>query len=400
MLQMIDPDTALRLVLEHTPPPKACTAPLADSLGLRLAEPVVADRDYPPFSRATMDGFAVIAADAGKRLRIAGILAAGDVWHGSVSRGTAIEIMTGAPCPDGADAVVQKEIVSLEGEDALIPAEVKPGMNIVPAGAECQKGAEVLGRGARITPLAIANLATFGYTRVHVYRAPSLMIITTGNEVSTPGEEPGPAHIRNSNGPMLAAMARSLGIATTPHVHARDTMDALSEALHTARGADIVVLTGAVSAGKFDQVPAALKSIGAELVFHRIQQRPGKPILFAKRNGQLLFGLPGNPLSAHLGFHRYVAAAIRAWMGYEGAQRAEHGRLAESAVIKGARICFQLARVSRDADGWKVLPLKGVGSADMHSVAAANALVRFEPDSGLYTAGTLVSFEWTPPTLE
>jgi len=397
--RMITPDTALALVIEHTPEPREIGVPVEEALGAYLAVPVIADRDYPSFRRATMDGYAVKAIDAGKTLRVVGELAAGDVWGEALAAGTALEIMTGAPCPEGADAVVQKEIVSLCEGGVLVPESIMQGVNIAPIGAECARGTSVLEKGALVTPLAIANLATFGYTSVRVFARQTVAIITTGNEVALLGESPSAAQIRNSNGPMLVAMARCLGLTGVTHCHARDSMDELQTALEAHRDADIIVLTGAVSAGKYDNVPQAIEAFGAVPVFHKVTQRPGKPIYFAIRQRQLLFGLPGNPLSAHLGFHRYVAVAIRKLTGARPLPVSESGELTDNVTIKGPRTVFQLARVTRGAEGWLVTPLKGAGSADMHAAASANALIRFEPESGLHGAGESVDFEWTPPTL-
>ena len=396
---MIVPDSALALVIEHTPEARIVSVPIQDALGACLAEPVVADRDYPPFRRATMDGFAVKVCDAGRILHVVGELAAGDTWGEALIAGTTIEIMTGAPCPEGVEAVVQKEVVTLSDGGVLLPDSIKLGLNIAPIGAECERGKTVLDRGALVTPLAIANLATFGYESVNVFARPKLTVITTGNEVASPGEMPGPAQIRNSNGPMLAAMARCLGLTEVMHMHARDTMEELEAALNAAAESDIVVLTGAVSAGKYDNVPEAIEGFGAEAIFHKVAQRPGKPIFFAVRKRQLLFGLPGNPLSAHLGFHRYVATAIRKLTGAAPEPVSEIGELTDSLVVKGPRCVFQLAHVVGGPNDWLLTPLIGAGSADMHAAASANAVIRFEPESGLHPAGMHVPFEWTPPRL-
>jgi molybdopterin molybdotransferase len=371
--------------------------PLEQALGATLAEPVRADRDYPPFPRVMMDGYAVRLVDAGKNVRVIGELAAGSTWDAVLQPGTTIEIMTGAPCPPGAEAVVEKELVQGDPNAVILPGTIRPGQNIIPVGGECAAGSVVIDAGAPVTPLALAAMATFGIETVCVYPRPCLAIITTGAELVPVTSEPGPAQIRNSNGPMLAAMARQSGIANVCLAHVPDAMDELGRAITAASDDEIIVLTGAVSEGKYDNVPKALEAYGATLVFHKVSQRPGKPLLFATKDRQLIFGLPGNPLSCHLGFHRYVAPAVRKMMGLEPLIPPAFGVLTKAITIKGPRTVFQLAHVMDAGDDWVVRPLKGKGSADLYSAATANAMLRFEPESGLHAAGSRIDFEWIVP---
>lgn len=396
---MIDPDTALRLVLDATPrlAPRAC--PLVDANGLVLADSLIADRDYPPFPRAMMDGYAVRCGDAGKTVPVVGEVAAGTASSVSVTGGMAVEIMTGAPCPEGTEAVVQKELVEREGDSVSLPADLPAGKNIAPTGVECERGATVLEQGDVLTPLAIACAATFGRSVVSVYPRPSMAIITTGDELVPVDVEPGPAQIRNSNGIMLGAMARNLGIAEVAQAHATDTPESLSHCLTSAANADIIVLSGAVSAGKYDGVPDALAEFGATAIFHKVTQRPGKPLLFATRDRQLIFGLPGNPLSCHLGFYRYIAPAARRMMGIDTPRPVLRGILTDSMTIKGSRTVFQLAVARHESNEWYVLPCKGKGSADMYTAARGNALIRFDPESGEVRGGATVSFELLDPPI-
>ncbi|MDZ4859530.1 MAG: molybdopterin molybdotransferase MoeA [Candidatus Hydrogenedentes bacterium] len=394
MRTMIDPDTALALVLEHAHPLAQIEVPLHESAGLILAASIHADNDYPPFDRTMMDGYAVRVADAGHTIPIRGEAAAGSSITVSLEPGTAIEIMTGAPCPAGTELVVAKEDVSVSGDAVSLPESIVYGQNITRRGTECAEGREVLRRGDVVTPIALASIATFGVHRVSVYPRPKVAIITTGDELVSSGEIPGPSQIRNSNGPMLAAMTAALGISPTLVAHAKDRPDELRAALQTADHADVVILTGAVSAGKYDGVPDALAIFGATPVFHKVMQRPGKPIYFATRGDQLIFGLPGNPLSCHLGYHRYVAPAIRARMHGVPVPPRAHGVLEDAYVMKGPRTVFQLGR-AEDVDGtWRVRYFAGKGSADIYTGATANALLRFDPGQGMVQAGEAVDFEW------
>ncbi|MCC6488388.1 MAG: molybdopterin molybdotransferase MoeA [Candidatus Hydrogenedentes bacterium] len=394
MHHMIDPDTALRLVLETAPTPEPAWLPLEEAAGLILAEPLRADRDYPPFPRATMDGYAVRLADAGKTLRVSGEVAAGHAWSSEFPPGTALEIMTGAPCPAGADVVIQKERVMRQGDTVTIPPEFQMGLNIAPAGSECPRDAEVVHAGDVFSPLALACAATFGHATVRAYRLPALAIITTGDELVPVEVEPGPAQIRNSNGSMLTAMLRSIGVRDITVAHALDTPTELEKLLQRTAAADILLLTGAVSEGKYDSVPDALQRCGATPVFHKVTQRPGKPLFFAKRGRQLIFGLPGNPLSCHLGVHRYVTPAIWKMMGKK-IERDQHcGVLGMGFSVKGPRTVFQLACAERVDDSWRVTPCLGRGSADMYSAAHANALIRVAPGAGKMGEGIVVRFEF------
>lgn len=394
MHHMIDPDTALRLVLEATPTPEPVWLPLEEAAGLVLADPLCADRDYPPFPRATMDGYAVRVADAGKTLPVAGEVAAGRAWSSELAPGTVLEIMTGAPCPPGAEAVIQKERVTRQGARVTIPKDLQQGLNIAPTGCECPRDTEVVHTGDFLSPLALACAGTFGRATVQAYRHPTLALITTGDELVPVEVEPGPAQIRNSNGIMLTAMARAIGVRDISVAHASDTPDDLETHIQRASAADILLLTGAVSEGKYDSVPGALQSCGATPVFHKVTQRPGKPLFFATRGRQLIFGLPGNPLSCLLGFHRYVAPAVFALMGRKAERVQYRGTLRQPFSIKGSRTVFQLACAERVEDEWRVGLCLGRGSADLYAAAQANALVRFEPDAGELGEGTPVRFEF------
>jgi molybdopterin molybdotransferase len=390
---MIDPDFALQLVLDAASSLDPKRIPIHNATGLVLTESIVADRDYPPFSRSMMDGYAVCCADAGKAVAVMGEVAAGMVSNLELTPGNAIEIMTGAPCPSGTEAVIQKELVERSGDRVTLPGDIPPGQNIARTGTECARGAAVLSKGDLLAPLAIASAATFGIIEVKVYPRPSIAIITTGDELVPIDQQPGPAQIRNSNGIMLATMAQKLGLDDVTQTHAVDQPESLAECLERAEVADIIILSGAVSAGKYDGVPDALAAFGATPVFHKVTQRPGKPIFFATRGRQLIFGLPGNPLSCHLGFHRYVAPAAKRMMGVDTPRPVLHGILTDSIVVKGSRTVFQLAVARHESNDWYVAPCKGRGSADMYSAARANALIRFEPDSGEVRGGTTVSFE-------
>lgn len=393
---MIGPDEALRMVQCETPEGRPRSVPLAGACGRLLAEPVTADRDYPPFPRSLMDGYAVRTADAGKKVYIVGRVAAGQVLAARVPEGGAAEIMTGAPCPPGTEAVVPKEEIRREDGCVVLPETIRPGQFIASQGSECAARSIALRPGEAITPLAIAVMASFGREVVRVLPRPTMAIITTGAELVPPGEQPQMGQIRDSNGPMLAAMAADLGLERPSRLHAEDRIEAILKALKNFADRSIVLLTGGVSVGDFDLVPHALMSYGAEIVFHKVRQKPGKPLLFARKDSQLLFGLPGNPLSCHLCFHRYVAAAVRKLEGKPIANEPLTGRLTAPIGPRGSRPHFLTAQAKReDATGeWLVAPLPGASSADIFTACKANCYAEIPAGSQETTAGERVPFTW------
>jgi molybdopterin molybdotransferase len=394
---MIGPDEALQLVLASARPGPPSHVPLDEACGLRLAEAVRADRDYPPFARAMMDGYAVRCEDAGCEVQAVGQVAAGQEASVHVRVGHCVEIMTGAVCPPGAEAVVPIELTHRQRGRVLLPETIAAGEGIAAQGSECRSGSVVASAGERITPLVAAVLATVGAPRVLVLPRPSLAVITTGPELVPLDRQPGPAQIRDSNGPMLVALARGIGLPAPLHLHADDTVEAIVRALGRAEDRTIVVLTGGVSEGQYDLVPKSLERFAAERVFHKVRQKPGKPLLLARKGGQLFFALPGNPLAAHLGFHRYVAAAVRQMMGDPPAPEPTPGTLTAGVRADRQRTRFVLARARRDpADtaGWRVDPLGGATSADLFTPSRANCYVKVPPGERGLEAGESVPFVW------
>ncbi|NLF70722.1 MAG: molybdopterin molybdotransferase MoeA [Candidatus Anammoximicrobium sp.] len=396
-LKLISPDEALRVVLQTSQPAPPRSVPLLQAVGLRLAEDVRADRDCPPFDRAMMDGYAVRLADAGATLQPAGSIAAGQAATGRLTPGTCFEIMTGAACPEGTQAVVPKELVVREGGFVTLPRELGELQHVAARGAECREGAVVLRAGDVITPLAVGVLASVGRQAVLAVPAPRLGILTTGGELIAGGQSPGSAQIRDSNGPMLAAMAMRCGTPPVQVLHAGDDLEAIVAALEALQDCDLVVLTGGVSAGRYDLVPDSFRRIGAALLFHKVTQKPGKPLLFARRDRQLLFGLPGNPLAAHWCFHRYVAAAIRRRCGHAAAAPERRvGRLTATVRRSDSRTWFLLGRAERTGGAeqeWQVQPLPGGSSADIFSTSQANCYLEVPPGDPLRAAGQAVAFE-------
>jgi molybdenum cofactor synthesis domain-containing protein len=392
---MIGPQEALDLVLHTTSilPPRPTA--IEDAWGLTLAEDILADCDCPPFRRAMMDGYAVRLSGAGRTLPVAGEIAAGSVWHGDFVDGMCLEILTGAPCPAGTEAVVPKEQVRRQADHVTLPDSISRDQNIAAVGSECRRGERVLHAGMRISPMAVGTLASFGVAQVQAIPRPTLGIISTGGEFAPPGELPGPGQIRNSNGPMLRAMAREQGIDAPLQFQSRDSLEEILQALDSVSGLDIILLTGGVSVGKYDLVPAALADYGAEAVFHGVNQKPGKPLFFAKKDRQLIFGLPGNPLSCHFGFHRYVAAAIRKMSG-RSSPTSLLGALTQSVRPKG-RPQFIPGRAycgTEKAGTWQLEILSAVSAADIFRGCEANCYVEVPLSDRTLEPGDVCSFTW------
>ncbi|MBI3408889.1 MAG: molybdopterin molybdotransferase MoeA [Planctomycetes bacterium] len=366
-------------------------------LGLQLAEDVVSDLDMPPFDKALMDGFAVRSADlenGARTLKIIEEVSAGKTPQKTVQPGQATRIMTGAPLPAGADAVVMIERCRIVDADAVrIEDAPRPEQNILRQGREMRVGQVILAQGVRLRPQEIGLLATVGKTQVKVRSAPKVAVVATGDEVVAPAEMPGPGQIRNSNALMLLAqVARAGGV---PHNRgiARDRLDSLRP--HIAEGllADILVLSGGVSAGKLDLVPSVLEESGVEAEFHKVAMKPGKPVFFGVKEHDerrsFVFGLPGNPVSAMVCFELFVRPAIQGLLGYPPEIRLVKATLAEDFHYKTDRQTYHPAQLSISEHGWQVRPTPWFGSPDLRGVTAANAFVVFPEGDHHHRAGAV-----------
>jgi len=319
---MIDYEDARRLVLESAKSAAAESVPLIEALGRTLARDIKAGEDIPPFAKATMDGYAVRAADTGPveqsgsvELDVTEDLPAGRVSRRTLGFGQAVRIMTGAPLPKGADAVVTVEDTEKDGTKVKISRAVRPGDNIGLAGEDLKKGELILERGSAVGSAELGMLAALNYARVPVVRRPKLAVIATGDEIVEPGERKSRGQIRNSNGYALWAMARSAGAEASYLGIARDSTAALQAKIRRASGADILVLSGGVSVGDYDLVKNKLGEMGVRTIFWRVRIKPGKPVFFGIRGKQLVFGLPGNPTSAMVTFLLFVQPAVERMLG-------------------------------------------------------------------------------------
>jgi len=362
------------------------TVALADAAGRVLAEEITADRDYPPFPRSARDGFAVQAADLPGALRVIGEVRAGDAFIGRVNAGEAVEIMTGAGVPEGADAVVMVEHTQRKGDRVKIERGIQSGENFNPRGIEAHGGDVVLSAGVRIGFAEVALLATVGRTGVLVYRRPRVAIVSTGDEIVEAGETPGAHQIRNSNAASLAVQVCRAGGRPEILGVARDNYESTRAQVRQGLEADLLLLSGGVSAGKYDLVEKVLAEFGAEFFFDRVLIQPGQPLVFGKAQDKFFFGLPGNPGSTMITFETIARAGLERMQGLqEPALPLLRARLARPFRQKPGLTRFLPARLS--ADGATIEPGISHGSGDVAALARCNAFLVTEPDRAEWAAG-------------
>jgi len=379
---------ALDIVSRACSPGRGEFVPLAESFGRVLAKPVTSDVAWPPFDTSAMDGFAVRIADLAttRTLAVSARAAAGDAPGVPLPPGEAIRVMTGAPLPDGADAIVPVEDADAKSEPGRVSFRETPsrGAHVRRKGESIAAGTEVLAAGRRLDAAGVALSALAGAEPVFVHRRPRVTIAVTGNELVSAGREPGAGQLRDSNGPMLLALCRARGIAAAAKLPVSD--DEESVRLLFAKAGDdedVLVTSGGVSAGDFDLLPAAAERAGFEMLFHGVSMRPGKPVAFARRGATLWLGLPGNPVSSAVCFRLFGRRALDVLEG-DGAPgpRFLRGRLARSVSVRGRRETYRDARLDRSGSETRIDPVEGRGSHDLAAHAAADALLRIPADAG------------------
>jgi molybdopterin molybdotransferase len=402
---MISIEEALRLVLTNLPPLRTEAVSVRQAVGRVIAEAVKADGDVPPFRRSAVDGFALRAADVAEtpvRLRVVGESRAGSSYAHAVEPGTAVAIMTGAPVPEGADAVQLVELTDRPGPDEVVVRQgVKSGSHIAPAGSEARRGETVLEPGRVIGPAEAAVLATFGRSPVEVYRPPRVALIATGDELVELEETPRRDQIRNSNATSVAGQLQLLGVPAEYLGIARDDPGDLKERIVEGLARDVVILTGGVSVGEYDFVKAVFDELGLEILFTRVAMKPGKPTVFARQGEKLVFGLPGNPVSTFVAFENFVRPALGRLCGLSSPDlpRVRGTSGAEIRHVPG-RTAFLPAWAARRETGWVIEPLDWRGSGDIIGFARANATVIVPADRAFIAQGDeveamlLADFAW------
>jgi molybdopterin molybdotransferase len=351
-----------------------------------LAEDIFADRDYPPFDRSARDGFAVRASDVPGELEVLGEARAGEVFEGEVSARGAVEIMTGAPLPRGADAVVMVEHVKRNENRIAISRSINAGDNFTPRGTEAKLGDIVLRSGRKLGFAEAGLLAMVGRQHVEVFKRPRVAILPTGDEIVEAGEKPLPHQIRNSNAWSLALQVKRAG--GTPDILpiARDSYESTRASIERGLEADLLLLSGGVSAGKYDIVERVLADLGAKFFFTRVLIQPGQPLVFGAIGAKFFFGLPGNPASTMVTFELFARAAIERLAGLEESMLPLlRAKLTRDFSHKTGLTRFLPARLSED--GSTVEPLGWQGSGDIPAVARANAFLVAEADRESWNQG-------------
>lgn len=377
---------------------------ILDATGRVLSEPILADRNLPPFPRSTRDGYAVRAAevaDVPATLDLIGEIRAGEnpaTILTQIGAGQAASIMTGAPVPFGADAVVMVEYSEQQGAQVKINRPVMPGENVVPAGAEAQEGSVLVERGRRLNDAALALAASVGKSRLQVYKHPRIAVLTTGDEIVAIDAQPGPTQIRNSNSYSLAVQIREAGGELVLQPVAPDEPRKLRSLIEEGLTADLLLMTGGVSMGRYDLVEQVLEELNAEFLFTGAKIQPGRPVVFGRcasarpdSTATFFFGLPGNPVSTMVTFELFARPILEALAGMAPRQlRFLHAKLNSEIRVKPGLRRFLPAILSGEFEESRVELVRWQGSGDVAATARANCYIVIAPDRELIPTGEFV----------
>lgn len=375
---MLTVEEALEQILSRTPVLETESLDVGAALGRVLAEPVVSRREIPPWPNSSMDGYAIRARDTvggPARLHVVGQVAAGAMPSRAIGKGEATRIFTGAPLPEGADAVVPQEDVEVDGDHVRVPPAIAEAAFVRPRGEDVRPGDRVLDPGQRLGPAEIGLLATLGHSPVRVHRRPRVAILSTGNELADLGVEPGPGQIPNTNTYSLMAQSWEAGAQPVNLGIARDELGAIEQRVGWGREADVLLSSAGVSVGEFDLVREALTRAGAELHLWQVSMRPGRPITFGTIGRTLVFGLPGNPVSAMVTFELFVRPAL---LRMSGSAILHRPRLTARALAPienpGYRRGYLRVRLRPAGGGFEAELTGDQGSAILRSMTLADGL--------------------------
>lgn len=391
---MISVTAAKEIISAQIVPLTPLTLPLADAAGLTLAADVYASTDIPGYEQSSMDGYAIVFANKNASLKVTGEMPAGTNALINIGQQEAVRIFTGAPLPAGADTVVMQEKVSIDkGILTVLDDQLQQGSNVRRKGAEVTAGALAIQQGSFLSPAAIGFLAGIGQTEVAVYPTPSISIIVTGNELQDPGQPLGFGQVYQSNSYMLQAALRTAGITNVQVIKAADDKNTLQQILAAAlQQSDVVLLTGGVSVGDYDFVVSAATGCGVQQHFHKVKQKPGKPLYFGTLGNKLVFGLPGNPASVLSCFYQYVLPALEALSLKPASVQTIRTPLA-AAYTKNAGLTHFLKGNYKDGLAW---PLGAQESFRLSTFAQANCLICLDEDRTTYQAGDEVTVYLLP----
>ena len=390
---MITVEQAEKLILENTTKIPVEKVAISDALGRILAEDLCADRDFPPFNRVTMDGIAIRHEQLSNKqtsFLIEATAAAGNSEKTLQNPENCIEVMTGAMIPLGADAVIRYEDIEIKDKTANITIdtnEIRVGQNIHPQGSDRKNGDIIVPKGRKLSPAEIGVAATIGKHEILVQRKLRAVVISTGEEIVPITEMPLPHQIRTSNGYALQACLKNWGLETENVLLPDDQAIIEAKIAEFIETFDVLILSGGVSAGKFDFVPQALENQGVKKLFHKVSQRPGKPFWFGKSaNGTAVFALPGNPVSTFMCLNRYFKKWLDASQGIENEQLM--AELAEDFTFKPELTFFLQVKLSYSLNG-KILasPIEGHGSGDLANLVEADAFLELPLERSLFKKG-------------
>lgn len=384
---MISVSTALSIISKTPFTPNLRTLLLKDANGLLLAEDIISNIHMPPFRQSAMDGYALLLHNKNS-YQIVGEVKAGDAVNYSLEPGQGIRIFTGARVPDNANTIVIQEKVNRSENTITIDSEIHPNQNIRAVGEQIKKGDIALTKGTKLTPAGIGFLAGLGVTEVKVYVPPTVAIITTGNELITPGEKLKEGKIYESNSIQLETVLQQLHIKQIINYVVQDEYESTKETIQQAiNNNDLVLISGGISVGDYDFVKEALSELHTEELFYKIKQKPGKPLFFGTNNKTMIFALPGNPASSLTCFYIYVLPIIQKMMGITAIGLNRTTKLiTKDFVKKGDRAQFLKAKVS----GETVEILEGQSSAMLYTYAIANALVYIPENADSIEKGNTV----------
>lgn len=395
---MISVDEALDIVLASVSPLESETVAITDSYGRVVSEDVYSDCDIPAFDYSAMDGYALkhsdtkgVSSDSPKYLKVIGELRAGGEFSGRVGDGEAVKIMTGAPIPEGVDAVIMVENTRKEGDMVAIYQEVEDGENIRRVGEDVRRGMLVIKKGTKLREAHAGMLAALGRSGVRMTRKPRVAILATGDEIIDIGDEMGPGKVRNSNAYSLSGQVISAGGIPVNMGIVRDDPDELRARLSSCLECDVILTSGGVSMGEYDLVKDILLELGMEQKFWKVAMRPGKPNLFGGINGKPVFGLPGNPVSSMVGFELFVRHAILKMLGQTSDDRMEVDAYIEEDITKRKGLRFFIRAQTRWEDGRFLTKTTGPqGSGILSSMVNANSLIILPEDMEFVKKGTRV----------
>ncbi len=384
---MIDVEDAIQQVIDHSGFLGKCTVHLNKGFGQYLAEDIFSPINMPPFRQSAMDGYALNLKE-GAIYDLIGEIKAGDCRQHELKTGGAVRVFTGSPVPDSANAVVVQEKVVVNGPTITIETPIKQGDNIRPLGEQVKKGNLALKKGTKLTPAAIGYLASLGIAQTEVYKKPAIAIVATGNELVGAGQDLPYGKIYESNATMLLSALNSIHYNDVALYKVEDDLQSTRKILdRVITEYDVVIITGGISVGEYDFVGKALQELAVQQIFHKVRQKPGKPLFFGKKEGTSIFALPGNPAAALTCFYVYVYPALQKMSGdpdpflYKTVMRS-----ASAHIKKGDRAQFLKARATHD----KAIILEGQSSAMLQTFALANALLYVPMEGGDVHIGDVV----------